>query len=125
MVAKQKKLNDMPECQQILMGIRDAKDVLGGKWKTYILGALYFRGKLRFMELLRQVEGIAPKMLSKELQELEINELVTRTVVSTRPITVEYEITPHGRTLQKVILEIGNWGILHRKRIFSETTSER
>ncbi len=107
-----------PECKQLLAGIRDAKDVLGGKWKTYILGALYFNGKKRFMELLREVEGIAPKVLSKELQDLEMNELVSRTVVHSKPITVEYDITEHGKSLQQVILEMGNWGILHRKRMF-------
>jgi DNA-binding HxlR family transcriptional regulator len=51
------------------------------------------------MELKRAVDGIAPKKLSKDLQELEMNELITRTVMDTKPITVEYERTAHGKTL--------------------------
>ena len=44
-------------------------------------------------------------MLSKELRDLEINELVTRTVYNTKPVTVEYELTDYGRTLQHIIAD--------------------
>lgn len=60
-------------------------------------------------------------MLSKELRELEVNELVVRTVHSTMPVTVEYELTDYGATLQKVIDELYDWGIKHRKRIIKKT----
>lgn len=106
------------ECSHILMAIRDTMVLLSGKWKIQIIGALMQKGKLRFMDLLREVNGIAAKMLSKELQELEMNELVKRTVCHTKPITVEYEITPYGKTLDKVIEEIATWGVDHRKRLF-------
>jgi DNA-binding HxlR family transcriptional regulator len=56
-------------------------------------------------------------MLSKELRELEINELVLRTVKNTIPVTVEYELTDYGCTLEKVIDALRDWGINHRKRI--------
>jgi DNA-binding HxlR family transcriptional regulator len=69
------------------------------------------------MDLLREVEGIAAKMLSKELQDLEANQLVKRTVKETKPITVEYEITPYGKSLEPVIVEIVNWGLQHRREI--------
>lgn len=110
----------LPECTQMLIGIRDAKDVLNGKWKTSIIGALMFKGKLRFMDLLREVEGIAPKMLSKELQELEMNKLVKRTVLQTKPITVEYEITVHGKSLEKLLRVMADWGWQHRKKVFNK-----
>lgn len=73
---------------------------------------------MRFMDLIRAVEGIGAKMLSKELQALEMNQLVKRTVCNTKPITVEYEITEYGKTLQPIIAEIGNWGKEHRKKLF-------
>ena len=41
------------------MAMRDAMDVLSGKWKIPIIGALRLNGKLRFMDLLREVDGIA------------------------------------------------------------------
>jgi DNA-binding HxlR family transcriptional regulator len=100
-----------------LMGMHDAMEVLTGKWKLHLLGTLIFGGKMRFMDLLRQVEGIAAKMLSKELQDLEMHQLVTRTVKKTKPITVEYEITEYGKSLQPVIIEITKWGASHRKKI--------
>lgn len=109
------------ECSVKLMAIRDTMELLSGKWKIQIIGALLQKGTLRFMDLLREVEGIAAKMLSKELQELEINELVKRTVCNTKPITVEYEITDYGKTLEKVIGEIAQWGDQHRKRLFRKT----
>ena len=102
-----------------LRAVRDAMDVLSGKWKIPIMGALRFKGKMRFMDLLREVNGIAAKMLSKELQELEAHQLITRTVLNTKPITVEYEITEHGKTLDKMITEIVNWGLAHRKAVMA------
>lgn len=110
----------LPECTRMILAIRDAKDVLTGKWKTIIIGALMFKGKLRFMDLMREVDGIAPKMLSKELQELEMQQLVTRTVVNSKPITVEYELTEHGRSLDPLLREIAKWGDLHRTKIMKK-----
>src|SRR5689334_218287 len=81
-----------------LLAINDAMDVLNGKWKIQLLGILLFGGKMRFGELLRNIDGIGAKMLSKELQNLEANQIVTRTVLQTKPITVEYEITEYGRS---------------------------
>jgi len=102
---------------QRLLGMRDAMDILSGKWKIQIIAVLLFKGKMRFMDLLRVVDGIGAKMLSKELQDLEANQLITRTVCDTKPITVEYEITPYGYTLQNIVTEIVGWGIEHRKKI--------
>jgi len=100
------------------MVIKDAMEILGGKWKIRIIATLTMREQpLRFMELIRMVDGIGAKMLSRELQDLEINLLVKRTVLDTKPITVEYELTPHGRTLKKAIDEIHRWGVLHRRKI--------
>lgn len=93
-------------------------EILSGKWKFHILGTLIQSGKMRFMDLLREVDGIAPKMLSKELQDMEINHLVHRTVFNTKPVTVEYEITEYGKTLEPIIDEIAKWGIAYRKKVF-------
>lgn len=100
-----------------MLAIGDAMDVLGGKWRIPIVGALSFGGKMRFTDLLRSVPGIGAKMLSKELQDLEANQLLTRTVKQTKPITVEYEMTPYGLTLNNVICEIVSWGVTHREKI--------
>ena len=95
--------------------------ILSGKWKFHILGTLIEGNRLGFMDLLREVEGIGTKMLSKELQDLEMNRLITRTVMDTKPITVEYAITDYGRTLSPTIDELANWGINYRKSIEEST----
>jgi len=103
--------------KQRLLGMNDAMEVLSGKWKIQLIGTLIFNGKMRFMDLLREIEGIAAKMLSKELQDLEMHQIITRTVLQTKPITVEYEITDYGKSLRPLIIEITSWGISHRKKI--------
>ena len=118
---KQKVTEIHSECSREFIAIKDAMDILRGKWKIQIIGTLtYSKGPVRFMDLLRLVDGIGAKMLSKELHDLEINMLVKRTVLNTKPITVEYELTTHGKTLEKTINEIRLWGTLHRKKIIGK-----
>src|SRR5262245_18007218 len=95
-------------CQKKLRAVHDTLDLLSGKWKISIIGSLSF-GKKRFMELQREVEGVGAKMLSKELRELEMNKLITYTVYATKPVTVEYELTPYGRSLEDMIDEMAKW----------------
>ncbi len=97
-------------CKKNLLPINDALDILRGKWKIRILKSLIF-GDKRFKELQRDIGKITPKMLSKELRDLEINKLVIRTVYDTSPPKVEYSITPHGKSLGNVIVELANWGL--------------
>ena len=66
---------------------------------------------------MNDIEGISNSMLSKELKELEINQLVKRTVLDIQPITVQYELTAHGDTLQTIISNLTDWGMVHRKQI--------
>jgi DNA-binding HxlR family transcriptional regulator len=105
-------------CQSQLRAIHDTLDLLSGKWKITIIGCLSF-GKRRFMDLQREVEGIGSKMLSKELQELDMNGLIKRTVFNTKPVTVEYELTEYGQTLRPIIKEMAEWGKIHRKKIIT------
>jgi DNA-binding HxlR family transcriptional regulator len=107
------------ECgKEGLLAIKDTMVLLSGKWKIQIIGCLMMHGTMRFMDMRRSVEGIAAKMLSKELQELEQNKLIRRNVMNTRPVTVEYELTEHGASLLNVISEIRMWGVAHRQYLF-------
>lgn len=115
---KRKELSD--HCLRKLRGVRDTQDLLSGKWKTTIIGALYYSEKFRFMDLKRHIEGIAPKILSKELKDLEMNHLVKRTVKDTMPITVEYELTSQGKSLKKVIEAMCEWGISYRNTMMKK-----
>lgn len=115
-----KTASQAPDCREQLIAIKDTMILLSGKWKIQIIGWLLLYGKVRFMDMLRGIDGIAAKMLSKELQELEQNEIVVRTVMPTKPITVEYELTKHGKTLSVVIDAISAWGVTHRKFLFKK-----
>ncbi|HTA63263.1 MAG TPA: helix-turn-helix domain-containing protein [Bacteroidia bacterium] len=104
------------ECSKSLLPVQDALYILSGKWKIPIIIAL-IHGNKRFKELHREITGITAKMLSKELKELEVNTLVTRTVYDTIPVSVEYELTPYGTTLDEVIMSLRDWGLKHRQKI--------
>jgi len=112
-------IKSLGECQKAILPVRDALDILSGKWKLPIIIALMY-GNKRFNQLAKEIPGITDKMLSKELRDLEMNQLVKRTVHDTIPIIVEYSMTPYGKTLEKLIDELRKWGQLHRKRIMEE-----
>lgn len=104
-----------------MMAVQDSMDVLSGKWKIAILSSVCYYNKRRFSDILNDVVGISNKMLSKELKELEINKLIKRTVLETQPITVQYELTNHGKSLQTIINNLTDWGIKHRKEIIGKS----
>jgi DNA-binding HxlR family transcriptional regulator len=113
-------VNDTPVCKVRMRAISDAMSILSGKWKFHILGTLIGGNTLGFMDLLREINGIGTKMLSKELQDLEINQLIHRKVMNTKPITVEYSITEYGKTLLPLIDELANWGIEYKKSVYGK-----
>ncbi|MDQ0968673.1 DNA-binding HxlR family transcriptional regulator [Flavobacterium sp. W4I14] len=104
------------DCAKMLFAIQDTLDLISGKWKIKVVGVLLY-GKKNFTDLQHRIDGLGAKMLSKELQELEINGLLTRTVNATKPITVTYELTPYGHTLEPIIMSLANWGLEHRHKI--------
>ncbi|MCH5600807.1 winged helix-turn-helix transcriptional regulator [Niabella ginsengisoli] len=106
-------------CKKTILAVHDAMDVLGGKWKISIVASLGF-GKKRYSEILKDVTGISGKMLSRELKDMEANLLVNRYVIDTKPVTVEYELTPYGHKLKSVIKNLADWGNLHRKTIMGK-----
>lgn len=105
-----------PGCGKKILAIHDAMDILNGKWKISIISCLC-HDKMRYTDLLREVQGISGKMLSRDLKELEVNGLITRTVLHTQPVTVEYALTECGSTLNEVTTVIADWGLKHRERI--------
>ena len=108
-------------CSQNMRPIADTLECIGGKWKLMILSVLVTEGPQRFRELQRQVGGITARMLSKELKDLEQNELVERRVYDTTPVTVEYRLSAYGQTLSEVMIVLRNWGLSHRQRIMNKS----
>ena len=105
------------ESKEEMMAVQDTMDVLQGKWKIKVLSSICFYNKRRFSDILNDVDGISNKMLSKELKELEINQLITRTVLDTHPVSIHYQLTKHGKTLGTIIDNLTEWGRRHRRKI--------
>ena len=89
--------------------LKDVLDIIGGKWAMPIIYHLS-KGKMRFKELERTVEGINTRMLVKELKNMEVNGIVTREVFATVPATVEYTLTNKGEKLLPSIVSLHTWG---------------
>lgn len=107
-------------CVSTLPLLRDALEVVSGKWKLLILVAIA-TGHQRFRELERSIPNISSKVLAKELKDLEMHQLVRRTVREGPPVLVTYELLPHADTLDPVIFALRDWGLKHRQKIMGPT----
>lgn len=95
-----------------------ALDVIGGKWKVPILYHLQ-GGTLRFNELRRFMPKVTQRMLTKQLRELEADQIILRTVYAEVPPKVEYSITEFGMTLAPSLKVLQEWGIEHFDKFVS------
>lgn len=84
--------------------------VLGGKWKSILINAIYFTSPARFGELKRSVVGITQSMLTSQLRELEDDGIITRKIYAEIPPRVEYTLTEFGLTLSPIIHSMAEWG---------------
>lgn len=73
-------------------------DQIADKWSIMILAVLE-QGPQRFNTIRRALEGVSQKSLTQTLRRLERNGLVTRRVLPTSPVAVEYTLSPLGVTL--------------------------
>ena len=89
-----------------------ALDLIGGKWKGVILFRVGERTR-RFNELNRLVCKVTPRMLTKQLRELEADGLVRRTVYAEVPPRVEYDLTEKGHSLTPVLKTLMACGAEH------------
>ncbi|CAL1518033.1 helix-turn-helix domain-containing protein [Chitinophaga sp. MM2321] len=107
------------DCQGVILPVRDALDVINGKWKLPIIIAIS-RGHKRFRDIERSIPRITSKVLSKELKDLEAHKLLKRSVYDSQPVSVEYTLTPYAATLNPVIDALHTWGLQHRKTILGK-----
>jgi DNA-binding HxlR family transcriptional regulator len=92
-----------------------ALEIIGGKWKMPILWRLKDKA-WRYGELQKNLQGIAPKMLTEQLRELEEAGLVHREVFQVIPPKVEYSLTDEGRSVIPIINALRDWGTEYRTR---------
>lgn len=113
-------LKDIKSCPvQFVLSIKDTLNVINGKWKLPIIGSILF-GKKRFTDIQRNIPKITPRMLSKELKELELNGMLVRTVYDSTPVSIEYELSESGKSITEVLDKMIEWGLKHREAVISK-----
>jgi DNA-binding HxlR family transcriptional regulator len=88
--------------------IQQTVALIGDKWKILVICTLR-DGRKRFGELQRAMEGITPKVLTRQLRDLERDGLVDRTVYAEVPPRVEYELTDLGVSLLPILQQLHDW----------------
>lgn len=92
--------------------VRPVLDKIADKWTIMILTVICPKPS-RFNEIKRRLGGITHKALADALKRLERNGLVTRTVLPTAPIGVQYAITPLGHSLRQPFEALCAWALAH------------
>lgn len=98
--------------EKYLCPIEATISLIGGKWKPIIIWRLKNR-TIRFNQLMTELSYITPKMLTKQLRELEQDGLVEREMFTEIPPRVEYRLTPLSKSLLPVLEDMAGWGMEH------------
>jgi DNA-binding HxlR family transcriptional regulator len=100
--------------------VRPVLDKIADKWTILILTVICPKPS-RFNEIKRRLDGITHKALADALKRLERNGLVTRTVLPTHPIGVEYAITPLGHSLREPFEALCLWAAANGHKVDEAT----
>lgn len=85
--------------------------VIEGRWKTVILCKLHNNGPMRFNQLMKEIDGVSPRILTKQLKEMESDGIISRVAYSEIPPRVEYSLTDKGRSLGPILKAMADWGL--------------
>ena len=97
--------------------------LVGKKWHPVIIHRLLEHGELGFNALQSEIEGISSKVLSESLDDLEEKRIVSRSIVSEKPVRVEYALTELGNSLEPVVMSMIDWGEQYLEPVDEETAS--
>ena len=95
-----------------------AIQVIEGRWKPMVFHRLG-TSALGFGELRRSMPGVTTKVLRQQLRQLEADGLVSRAAAAKPGLRVQYELTPHGKTLGPIFECLWAWGVMHLSRLKS------
>ena len=88
-------------------------ETFGDKWTLLIVRDLMFKGKRTYGEFLESDEKISTNILADRLKRLEEHEIVQKTVAPDNRSKLIYSLTPKGKDLLPVMLEITAWSAKH------------
>lgn len=108
------------DCLDTIKPVRDTLDVINGKWKIPIIISISV-GNDRFTDIQESIPGITPKVLAKELKDLEQHKLIRRTVIDEYPVKISYKTEPYADTLTPLIYAMKDWGVNHRRMVTSDS----
>ncbi|GGK38915.1 MULTISPECIES: winged helix-turn-helix transcriptional regulator [Flavobacteriaceae] len=94
-------------------------NVIKGKRKSTIILHL-FQGNKRYNELVKLIPDISERMMSKQLKELETDNLINREVFPEVPPRVEYSLTDLGKEIHPYLKGMFKGGIIFENKIDSE-----
>src|SRR5690554_6001831 len=103
-------------CLETVKPVREALGVINGKWKLPIIISIT-TGNQRFTDIQDSIPGITPKVLAKELKDLEQHRLIKRTVIEDYPVRIQYTAEPYSETLGPIIYALQDWGLKHREKL--------
>ena len=111
-------LSEADQCNvKFIVALKNAMNVINGKWKLAIVATMIKQPR-RFNEIERLLQGITPRMISKELKELELNNVVHKVDsldLESGRMTAMYDLTESGRKLEKLMVQMAVWGQEHRE----------
>ncbi|MFL0252966.1 winged helix-turn-helix transcriptional regulator [Clostridium neuense] len=84
--------------------------VIGSKWRAIVLWRILNSNPIRYGKLKKTIPNISHKVLAQELKKLEMDALIERVAYLTIPAKVEYIPTERGKSLEKILAELCNWG---------------
>lgn len=107
------------DCLNTIKPVRDTLEVINGKWKLPIIISIGV-GNDRFTDIQESIPGLTPKVLAKELKDLEQHQLIKRIIVDDYPVKISYKLEIYADTLTPIIYALKDWGINHKNKIFDK-----
>jgi len=104
------KINQKQSCP-----FSNVMELLGGKWKIFIIARIYENKKIRFNELKRLVNNISPQVLARKLDEMRKDGLVVKIINKSQ--NIEYKLSEFGNSVIPIISALKKWSLGRKKEI--------
>ncbi|GHE45868.1 winged helix-turn-helix transcriptional regulator [Sphingobacterium griseoflavum] len=90
--------------------------IIKGKCKSTII-VMIKKGRNRFSEMKKTLPTISERMIAKQLNELESDDIITRKVIEAMPLRVEYYLTDYGESIYPIVHDMRKWGYKHLEKL--------